>query len=366
MARVWYHIAPSTGEWTEWGAGTLPSAESLFRYEFLNQFIGWMRYTGNFSYNGDYHIPAFLGPSTIPYFSSLVSGRSSEKFLLPGDNLQDAALWNSILQYDATNAVEFEESAWIKTDYDAILTPDSELDPENEWADLAADEDYAAAAATESELTAGDIIQWSRADSCQLRVALKNARTRLDLCKVVDVGMKSVTNSYEAKYFGYDNVFAPGGSGGLYGTYSYPFESAPPLGYFRVRSYRIFGPGNEYFSDWIMYGTNHYLDSMIIRPTRSAYKQIAQKIVLASTPVSNSLPTYPLWPSDGVSIVTRFAVELESDGTSDPITFGYFIPDAPSAECDEEGSVYLNKAAVVLEETLPSEFRPSAGFPWEE
>lgn len=72
MARVWYHIAPSTGEWTEWGAGTLPSAESLFRYEFLNQFIGWMRYTGNFSYNGDYHIPAFLGQSTIPYFSSLI------------------------------------------------------------------------------------------------------------------------------------------------------------------------------------------------------------------------------------------------------------------------------------------------------
>jgi hypothetical protein len=366
MARVWYHISPSTGAWTEWGAGTLPSAESLFRYEFLNQFIGWMRYTGNFSYNGDYHIPAFLGTSTIPYFSSLVSGRSSEKFLLPGDNLQDEALWNSILQYDATNAVEFEESAWIKTDYDAILTPDSELDPENEWADLAADEDYAAAAVPESELTAGDIIQWSRADSCQLRVALKNARTRLDLCKVVDVGTKSVTHSYKAKYFGYDNVFAPGGDGGLYGTYYYPFESAPPRGNFIVRSYRIFCPGDEYSSDWIMYGTNQYLDSMIIRPSRSAYKQIAQKIVLASTPVSNSLPTYPLWPSDGVSIVTRFAVELESDGTSDPITFGYFIPNAPSADCDEVGRVYLNKAAVVLEETLPSEFRPSAGFPWEE
>ena len=279
--------------------------------------------------------------------------------------MQDAALWNSILQYDATNAVEFAESSWIKTDYDAILTPDSELDPENEWADLAADEDYAAAAASESELTAGDIIQWSRADSCQLRVALKNARTRLDLCKVVAVGTKSVTNSYEAKYFYHDSTFYPDGSGDLYGTYSYPFESSPPYGYFRVRSYRIFGPGDELEPDWIMYGTSQYLDSMIIRPSRSAYKQIAQKIVLASTPVSNSLSTYPLWPSDGVSIVTRFAVELESDGTSDPITFGYFVPDAPSAECDEYGIVCLNKAAVVLDETLPSEFRPSAGFPWE-
>lgn len=364
MARVWYHISPSTGAWTEWAEGTLPSAESLFRYEFLNQFIGWMRYTGNFSYNGDYHIPAFLGPSTIPYFSSLVSGRSSEKFLLPGDNLQDAALWNSILQYDATNAVEFEKSAWIKTDYDAILTPGSELDPENEWADLAADEDYVAAAVPESELKAGDIIQWSRADNCQLRVALKNARTRLDLCKVVDVGTKSVTNSYEAKYFWCDNVF--GDLGGSSGIYSYPFESAPPHGNFRVQSYRVFGPAGGGFSEWIMYGTGQYLDSMIIRPARSAYKQIAQKIVLASTPVSNSLSTYPLWPSDGVSIVTRFAVELESDGTSDPITFGYFIPDAPSADCDEAGIVCLNKAAVVLEDTLPSEFKPSAGFPWEE
>lgn len=365
MARAWLQYDRASDSWINWPAGTLPSTESVFRADFLNQFISWMRYTGNFSYNGDYHIPAFLGPSTIPYFSSLVSGRSSEKFLLPGDNLQDAALWNSILQYDATNAVEFEESAWIKTDYDAILTPDSELDPENEWADLAADEDYAAAAAPESELKAGDIIQWSRADNCQLRVALKNARTRLDLCKVVDVGMKSVTNSYEAKYFIYDKIFAPGGEGGSHGTYSYPFESAPLHGNFRVQSYRIFRPGNQYFSKWIMYGTNQYLDSMIMRPTRSAYKQIAQKIVLASTPVSNSLPTYPLWPSDGVSIVTRFTVELESDGTSDPITFGYFIPDEPSADCDEAGIVNLNKAAVVLEDTLPSEFKPSAGFPWE-
>lgn len=365
MARVWHHIDPTTGLWAEWAAGTLPSWQSLFRFEFLNQFIGWMRYAGNFSYNGDYHIPAHLGPSTIPYFLSRVSGRSSEKFLLPGDDLQDAALWNSILHFDATNAVEFDDSAWIKTDYDAILTPGSELDPENEWADLAADEDYAAAAASESELTAGDIIQWSRDGGCELRVALKNARTRLDLCKVVDVGMKSATNSYEAKYFGYDSTFTPGGSGGSYGIYSYPFESAPPRGNFRVQSYSVFGPASAYFPIWIFRGTAQYLDSMIIRPSRSAYKQIAQRIVLASTPVSNSLPTYPLWPSDGVSIVTRFAVELESDGTSDPITFGYFIPDAPSADCDEAGIVYLNKAAVVLDETLPSEFRPSAGFPWE-
>ena len=363
MAREWHHIDPSTGAWAEWAADTLPSAESLFRHEFLNQFIGWMRYAGNFSYNGDYHVPAYLDPTTTPYFASRVTGRTSEKFLLPGDVLQDAALWNSILHFDATNAVEFETSTWVKTDVADLLVPGTEI---TEWDELAADAGYLAAAAPESQIEAGDLVHPSQSATFHLRVGLKNARARLDLCEAVDVGTKSATNSYEAKQFGYDSLSSPGGSGYSYGTYSYPFESPPPYGYFRVQSYRAFWPGDELEPDWIIRGNGQYLDSMIIRPSRSAYKQIAQRIVLASTPVVNSLSTYPLWPSDGVSIVTRFAVELESDGTSDQITFGYFIPDAPSAACDERGIVNLDKAAVVLDETLPSEFRPSAGFPWEE
>lgn len=44
MARVWHHIDPANGNWSTWEPGTPPSAESCYRHEFLNQFVGWWNY----------------------------------------------------------------------------------------------------------------------------------------------------------------------------------------------------------------------------------------------------------------------------------------------------------------------------------
>lgn len=358
MARVWHHISPTTGQWVEWEAGTLPSAESCFRFEFLNQFIGWMRYVGNFAYDGDYHVPAYLAPTTMPYFSSKVAGRSAEKFLLPGDDLQDLALWNSIGQFDPTSGMTLTDNAW-KHFTDAFIDT---LGTEEVEEALAENEEYLAAAPLDP-LTGGDVVQFSRASDCPIRTALLNARTRLDLCRFAKVPHWSAMD-----YFILHDYQGSGGST--------TFDD-----YRTVREDDSVFPNNSYkntvlvikFANWAgdpPIGTiqEMSLRKIAARLSSSAAATASHDLVVASKGVT--LPNYTTYPSPEVyteNHVSRFFISdlteeaAEVDTVFGPLSSPGYITSGPFyADVANTNNFY----AVPLD-ALPTDFKPAAGFPWE-
>lgn len=343
MARVWYHIDPTTGTWGVWAAGTLPSAESVFRFEFLNQFIGWMRYVGNFAYDGDYHVPAYLAPTTMPYFASKVAGRSAEKFLLPGDDLKDLALWNSIGQFDPTSGMTLTDNAWKHFTDDFIGT----LGTEEVEEPLEDNGDYATAAPLDV-LTDGDIVQFSRAGDCPIRMALLNARTRLDMCRFAKVPWQSAT--VEIGHYGWTN-----GGGGVSITW--------PTNIYATDAHvqRYIGGG------WTLesYG---YVTSLRAKRTTSLFSDAPHSVAHAANydqfeggGGNWSGDDLSAWrPSDG-KIKSIYLFDDPEDGEDAATTWG--PTSLPSGT--GWGGAKLESVYAYPLDALPDDFKPAAGFPWE-
>lgn len=193
MARVWHHIDPTTGLWAEWAAGTLPSAESVFRFEFLNQFIGWMRYVGNFVWNETESVAA-----KYPIFKR--DDEDETEYVFNGCDIQPESLWRKLAEYDPLDeTADFTGHIWM--DYDASDICETMQTFENGTI-LADSEDYLDAI-EESDWDDGHIIQPSTDESCPVRNMLLRLRTRLDLCRVVCLGRPNIISEMPHLAIGY-------------------------------------------------------------------------------------------------------------------------------------------------------------------
>lgn len=191
MARVWHHIDPTTGTWGVWAAGTLPSAESVFRFDFLNQFIGWMRYVGNFVWNETESVAA-----KYPIFKR--DDEDETEYVFNGCDIQPESLWRKLAEYDPLDeTADFTGHIWM--DYDASDICETMQTFENGMI-LADSEDYLDAI-EESDWDDGRIIQPSTDESCPVRNMLLRLRTRLDLCRVVCLGRPNILGQYNNPIF---------------------------------------------------------------------------------------------------------------------------------------------------------------------
>lgn len=167
MARAWKQITPGTRRLDlDWPAGTLPTAESIQSVGFLNQFIGWMRYIGNFTWN-DY----------LP------------EFVTAGMNIQTASFWNQIGQFNPLASPDYTDNVWMELGTDAPLAANDIITTANT---LAASSDYAALLEA-SPIVAGQDIHPTTATDCFILNMLLRARTRLDMCRVLRNGTNDFT-----------------------------------------------------------------------------------------------------------------------------------------------------------------------------
>jgi len=154
MSRAWKQYDLASASWVDWPAGTLPSAESVFRAAFLNQFIAWQN-----------------------YLTQLTQGFAADSLVSIGDPIQSHSFWNKILGY--ANAAP---SLWknpVAHEIGVVIP-----DPHSV---LAADAAYIAA--QDQPIggiywpSSGDIIHPLQSAACPMRTRLLKARTRLDLMR---------------------------------------------------------------------------------------------------------------------------------------------------------------------------------------
>ena len=148
MARVWYHLNPSSHEWEEWDAGTIPSGISVFNAHFLNQFKAWYQYLRCI-------IDQEIG---------------AQAQWVHGNNAQSPSFWN-----DLANLSWFGPVYAAPQDHtvgNVVLSgwggqDGYRVDKTDEWADASSDD----------ILNGHDLITEYR-----IQNILVNIRTRLDLC----------------------------------------------------------------------------------------------------------------------------------------------------------------------------------------
>jgi len=167
MAREWYHY-PS-GVKTVWPVAALPSSESVYRADFLNQFVRWGNYlhaVGGSKAYGDW--PA---RRTSPVTSDTI--------------IQTATFWNSLLFWPGNDFLAQPRSAfasgtalhnWKSSIYDSFHFP---------WVPLVA---------------VGSDIHPREAPSCFIRDYCRKLRARLDFCQSVKVNGGWRANGYWAEY----------------------------------------------------------------------------------------------------------------------------------------------------------------------
>lgn len=81
MSRIWYQWID--GERVEWPAGELPHQRTVFKANFINQFIGWAKYLDAIS-------KTVWSQTGLPISKSL-------EFISPGDIIQQATFWNNLI-----------------------------------------------------------------------------------------------------------------------------------------------------------------------------------------------------------------------------------------------------------------------------
>lgn len=221
MARVWKQFSRSNG-WTDWPAGTLPHPDSVFRAEFLNQFIGWIRYLDALRY---YNTQTLLLP----------------EFIQIGSNIQTADFWNSL---NYTSNLITRNITW---DIDGVLNVGYDFDLENKIEGNSAYEDTLF-----DNISTGDIIQPRSSNDCPVRNRLLKLRTRLDMFKL----------SYGPNIFsstGYNSI----GLSGTVNIYNYPDGlSSWPLTYDLTPLTPRY---QEYFTDpgWHKNDVRYYSDIVV-------------------------------------------------------------------------------------------------------
>jgi len=165
VAREWKQWSDAAGEYVDWPANQLPNIETIFRAGFINQFLGWMRYVGNFVWE-EYEYPL---PVTIER----------------GNVAQYLDLWNGIGKFDVLESPDFNENIWIEVeDLDDIKELEAEFDGDAKISDSIKYSDLL----EESPLIVGDNLQ------AAIRGIARRARARLDMLKLWRNGR---TKSYE-------------------------------------------------------------------------------------------------------------------------------------------------------------------------
>jgi hypothetical protein len=150
MARVWKHWPD--GVETEWPSGSLPDPDSIFRADFLNQFIGWIR-----------------------YLSDMEGEAVSTPFAVAGETIvQTAEFWNALM-FEAGDD-------WLAVTADQLVPETIVADGEAKLNDSA---EYAATAI--GIVSTGDVIQPYRLDACPMRIRMLRLRARIDLCVALRV-----------------------------------------------------------------------------------------------------------------------------------------------------------------------------------
>jgi len=162
MARAWKQFN-GVGGWVDWPAGTgLLDPSTVWRARFLNQFIGWMRYIGNFVWD-EYDYPQPLRDD-VPV-----------DWVKPGDVIQHLKFWNAIGQFDVLDEPDYPENVWIAVDdVDDLKELGATFDG---TAELADSEAYA-------ELLEQEPLEPGANLQAALVGLLTRARARLDMCQL--------------------------------------------------------------------------------------------------------------------------------------------------------------------------------------
>jgi len=366
MARVWHHIDHTTGLWAEWEAGTLPSAESCFRFDFLNQFIGWMHYVGNFVWNETESVAA-----KYPIFRR--DSEDETAYIFNGCDIQPESLWRKLAEYDPLDGTaDFAGHIWM--DYDASDIC-KEMQTFENGTILEESEEYIDAAET-AEWGAGSIIQPSLNESCPVRNMLLRLRTRLDLCRVVCLGRPNILGQ-----------IPPGVTIGYRWNYANRIEclrrwtisSSNP-------SYPIQPPyvgecesGDEledakrplaYYasSNAFKYGyTDILTNPLIVGRMANGIEDCPHGLLVACTTTnidSRGPPDPPYVRPANYDLAIWYSetdVDPVGDGVSSNTVEGY---GSWTGDACAYGIAYCFYALLLDE--LPEVFKPSAGFPWEE
>ena len=366
MARVWHHIDPTTGGWVEWEAGTLPSAESCFRIAFLNQFLGWMRYVGNFVWNETESVAA-----KYPIFKR--DDEEETAYIFNGCDIQPESLWRKLAEYDPLDeTADFTGHIWM--DYDSSDICETMQTFENGTI-LADSEDYLDAIETD-EWGAGHIIQPSLNESCPVRNMLLRLRTRLDLCRVVCLGRPNITGQIDNPIFDI----------GYYWNYAHRIEclrawttssSNPsyPINpdYLGDRS-----SGDELedtkkpfvsyaSSDSPEYGyTNVLTDPLIVGRMANGIEDCPHGLLVSCTTYAKDSrgPADPIYVHPTNYDLAIWYSETDVDPVGDGVESGTVSGYASWAGRACSYGIAYCFYALLLDE-LPDNFKPADGFPWE-
>ncbi|MFA7463206.1 MAG: hypothetical protein WCY59_08705 [Anaerovoracaceae bacterium] len=332
MARAWLQYDRASDSWINWPAGTLPSPESVFRAEFLNQFISWMRYTGNFAFDGSVEYPGFLSP---------------------GSSIQSAAFWNSIGQFDVLDNPDLTDNAWMDLDASDLSTPDEEIAE-----DLLEDSTAYSAAAPYAEISRGDIIQPASSSACPMRNMLLRARTRLDLCRVVKVPWASCVSSHsQTDQLSQDR--ADPGSTICYSTYPPGASGFTPM---QVGVYTLyFNPWGD-IPEWHIW-RNQWITAIYAHLTTSAAAQVPHDLCMASKRNAlgdNADWTLPLdWWSSDYGIYSRFWLSGLTTTAADILDGATFAAETLAyRNVTQHAAAKLEHFYAVLLDELPAAFVP--------
>lgn len=322
MSRVWYHRKSGGTGWEEWPEDTLPSYQSCFNVHFLNQFIGWRNYIDLVEKTPN----AFISTGATSGYADPID------FLVTGDNIQSSRFWASIMRPLVNHVAIRWTTAEISGD---VLSG---------W-ETAVDQPLIA------EPAAGDIL-WTR-------VYLAALRKRYDSAKMLWYRFNTISGV--EKEWKYSAV-----SGSSYTETSGTFGVSTQLGV-------VYKDSNWLEPDYtklmagiytVVYRTVSMsvpceLDAIgqAIYVTTDQLSGISAALMLDSCPaIYKSVGGYVTYKSSSPSVGVVTLPVL--GGTS----LYYYTPNV-----DHRGSAIMHGMYfMVLKDDLPDNFKPAAGFPWEE